>query len=531
MAQQLIQSGIVVEYPDDLKLEELSRDPEGLAGMRNDHPHADDLLTQAIENSPTFDLITAFQLQGGVSQERLGALREPTSGEEVVVRAPLGPDEQAVIISDADGVIRWEYPETIEEAAAEVGGLGAATETTRYAVFKSGYQPEEDRENDPQKLGFIGDVLLKPIKKFILRFTARKAGQVISKFLEKDIVEGPMQLKRQSESDPGSWEYVDSWDHVSGDKPGQPLSILLFVHGTFSSTQGSFGGLSITDQGREFLDSASQKYDAILGFNHKTLTKTVTENATGLLQVLSTLPDVPMTIDFVAFSRGGLVTRYLFESLIPQQSRKFPLREGVFVGCTNNGTKLADPNNWKDLLDLYSNVVTGATKVASRLGGPKVKIASKIFNEAMQGAFSFGCYLASEATTGSGIPGLASMDPGGTDVQVINQRQTGQPGPEQIQYNVVETDFEHDLFGDHQLREMGLRKRLFMELADRVVDQLFKKAPNDLVVDRDSMSTFDANPAGPWVKDRLSFEPNEGVYHTVYFYQPQTTAKLSAWLL
>ena len=530
MAKETLRSGIVVEHPEGLILRE-SESSEG-TGLRADRPDTSeerDEFLKAVSESPEFTRLDSFELGGAIGQDRLAALENETSPEVVTVRVPLDADEGAVALAESDGVIRWEYPELIEVQPNEAGGLGAMSETpNRVAVFRSRYSPAVNEDEKPESLGLTGDFLLKPFKKIILRFTAKKTAEAVSSYLEKNISEGPMILKKRSDGQ-FAWESVPSFSgawSADGKK-----SVLLLVHGTFSSTEGSFGGLATTPEGRDFLTRAMDQYDTIIGFDHKTLTKTVRENAFELSAKLGTLPAGDITFDAVAFSRGGLVLRYLTESLLPTHPRRFVFRNAVFVACTNGGTKLADPNHWKDLVDLYTNLVSGAGRLVSFVGGPSAILASNIVSGALRGVLSFVRYLATESTTGKAIPGLASMDPNGDDVKFINQRQQGQPVPDRVNYHVIEANFDHSLFGEQKLAELGLKTRLFLEFADGFIDRLFQKAENDLVVDRVSMSQIAPWSTENWIKERHEFLKNDGVYHTVYFNNQQVAKKLASWLL
>ena len=68
----------------------------------------------------------------------------------------------------------------------------------------------------------------------------------------------------------------------------RPVRLLLFVHGTFSSTVGAFGALGIDQNGQGFLRTAISSYDAVIGFDHKTLSLDPRENAEDLLARLRT---------------------------------------------------------------------------------------------------------------------------------------------------------------------------------------------------------------------------------------------------
>ena len=142
----------------------------------------------------------------------------------------------------------------------------------------------------------------------------------------------------------------------------KPAKVLLFIHGTFSSTAGSFGPLTATRQGLAFLEAARNRYDALIGFDHRTLAETTEGNAKAILQALGR-PGLPegSTINSIAYSRGGLVYRTLAEQLLAARP-DIKLGQAIFVACTNAGTHLAEPENWIAMIDLYTNVIMAGAR-------------------------------------------------------------------------------------------------------------------------------------------------------------------------
>ncbi|NIR37557.1 MAG: hypothetical protein GWN07_16760, partial [Actinobacteria bacterium] len=98
---------------------------------------------------------------------------------------------------------------------------------------------------------------------------------------------------------------------------------------------------------------ALARYDAVLGFDHRTLGVDPLENAEELLAELTRLPAGGIVFDAVCHSRGGLVLRSLIEHLLPASGLDTRFERAVFVGSTNGGTALADRENWHRLIDLY----------------------------------------------------------------------------------------------------------------------------------------------------------------------------------
>jgi hypothetical protein len=82
--------------------------------------------------------------------------------------------------------------------------------------------------------------------------------------------------------------------------------ILLFLHGTASSSKGSFGKLweDQNVQGKEARKILEEKYaDRIYAFEHRSLTESPIQNALELARLLQ----VEAELHLVSHSRGGLV--------------------------------------------------------------------------------------------------------------------------------------------------------------------------------------------------------------------------------
>ena len=196
----------------------------------------------------------------------------------------------------------------------------------------------------------------------VLKFIARTAAGVAMKFLERNVRKG---LIVMDSDDPAAWRRVS---HINDlDLPDKPhLRVLLWVHGTFSSTVGSFGALAATPDGRLLLQQARERYDAVIGFDHSTLAETPHENAIDLVERLDRFRK-PVQIDAVTYSRGGLVFRSLVEQILPASDTRPDVGQAVFVGVPNHGTLLADPENWKALVDIYTNLSMGAFAMLQRM--------------------------------------------------------------------------------------------------------------------------------------------------------------------
>jgi len=94
------------------------------------------------------------------------------------------------------------------------------------------------------------------------------------------------------------------------DKSTDAKPYLVFLHGTLSSTWGSFGELWSPERERELALLKSSYGDRILGFEHATLAVSPVQNA---LDLVNALPS-GATVHLVSHSRGGLVGELLCRS-------------------------------------------------------------------------------------------------------------------------------------------------------------------------------------------------------------------------
>ena len=371
-------------------------------------------------------------------------------------------------------------------------------------------------------LGPFGDFVIGRVKAYVLKFASRLIPGAVMTFLERDTNPG---LVLMTGNDVQGWTRIDNLSQVKL-PVSRPAKILLFIHGTFQSTVGSYGMLTATTPGQQLLKAAAGSYDAVIGFDHRTLSRDPLENAIDLLARLSAqhLASTP-TIDIVSYSRGGLVARSLIEYLMPSSTWHADIGGVVFVGATNAGTLLAEPDNWRDLVDLYTNLAAGTARSIGFATGKAP--APEIVRGLVTGIGAFVKYLVWAMVTDRQIPGLAAMEPDGPFITAINGTQPGQPVAGTPWY-VVSSDFEAKLFDDrHEPPE--LPRELVAKLADGLVDTMMG-AQNDLVVDTASMGSVDLPSGGGFIKDSLSFGTNGVVYHLNYFIQPRVCRSLINWL-
>ncbi len=517
---------ITIEVPDAY---EASEDVPRVGAKRkrggSDAASSDDLFLAALADEHDLHIEKTIVLK----RQRDYKKRSTNAGtDETQLKITLDTpaDERAVVLVEEDGVYRWVFARPEETSTRRSKRSASAPVHHEFEIELAGYVHATSKRRG---LGDKIKSLAKKAKAHIIRIKeSAPAASLTMKRLEKKVQQGVINMNvADGATNPEAWEILASLEDLEIPANRTPR-VLLFIHGTFSSTLGSYGGLCEIPEGQQFLEKAFDAYDLVLGFDHYTLSETPSENAWELLKWLKTAPwsaDHPPTIDAIGYSRGGLVLRSLVEKELPDDPWQAKVQRAIFVGATNAGTALAKPENWYQFIDFYTNLAAASSRVVSFLSGAGV--GGLMFTGMIRGLGAFAKYLATSSVSNAKIPGLSAMEPDGPFVAEINETQPGQPGPDEVSYYAVTSDFDIDAMGDGP--SPGLPKRLALSLGGRVVDQLIGDIPNDLVVDTPSMTRIDPQTDG-LLKEVRAFGRNGQVYHTVYFTQPATAKALHGWL-
>ena len=258
-------------------------------------------------------------------------------------------------------------------------------------------------------------------------------GKVKKSLIDAAVRAGLPAVAREAES---QWwrqrKLTEGWHAISAATggirltPAQPGDIagqrsLLFLHGTFSDTVGSFGDLLRTP----VLAALRERYAGrVFGFEHFSVSRSPQDNARRLLEFL---PDHEHLLDVVSYSRGGLVLRSLAEQSkdFGALARRFRLNSGVLVAVPNRGTPLATTRRWEDTFGMLAALLemvpehplTPLTTAAAFIADGLVWLAGQLTGE---------------------LPGLEAMDADSSTIAAL-QRRTGTP---MVNYSALGANYQ-----------------------------------------------------------------------------------------
>jgi hypothetical protein len=299
---------------------------------------------------------------------------------------------------------------------------------------------------------------------------------------------------------------------------GEPLSptnwhqlaqgpTLLFIHGIFSSCETGFAGIG---HDTTTWPQLRQRYgNRIIGFDHATASVDPGQNATWFLDQIR---NVKLTLDIVCHSRGGLVARSIAVQA-PGQNVTLNVRRVVFAATPNGGSQIAATNNWVNLINRISSVLTLPAKV---LPAPADAIA-----EILAGLLEVLKIVA--VGVALDLPGLQAMVPGCQFLQNL-AKAAAAPAP---QYYAAAANFEPG----------PVLANLFNRLDDegRVIDsEVFPNIHNDIAVPTDGVwNPAPATPVPGFPVDptrHLTIGPGSIYWHCNYFDDPAMRTALLQWL-
>lgn len=355
----------------------------------------------------------------------------------------------------------------------------------------------------------VGDWVLRAARVFGVQVAADVvAAQLVAK------VEGKLD---QVGPGPGLYRWntpVQLGPVINGQLPNDGPS-LVFVHGTASHTQGSFGGL--TESGNAAIWAEIQKLygGRVFALEHRTLSQSPVENA---LEIAQHLPK-GARLHLVTHSRGGLVGELLSRAGFPgafdskdlgqfdgaEQQRlrdlgKLLTGKGVRVdrfvrvACPARGTTLASRR-----LDRYLSLILNCIGLIPALAGSPLYGWVKSLLVA----------IAKKRADPEDLPGLEAQMPESRLVKILNRQDPG---------FAVDADLSV-IAGD--IEGAGVWQRLGVLATD-----LFYREDHDLVVNTWAMTG--GGRRTPDGRARYAFDAGSEVNHFNYFRNSRTVGKLAA---
>lgn len=326
--------------------------------------------------------------------------------------------------------------------------------------------------------GIVGDIVLKAVNIFTKKPVAKGIRKLAIALEEKQLGNdvGLLRLKNDF-----------SFQKITGTLPDELH--LLFLHGTASSTHGSFGDLQQTST----WEHISKTYgNNVLAFQHASLSKSPLQNVKELVEALPG----NISLDLVSQSRGGLVGELLsrfctndgnrigftktemayfkemyseayyreFEGMVNKirallNKKNIQIRKFIRVACPAHGTTLASKR-----LDNFLNVSLNLIGLELGWAGPVYAAFKNLAASVVD------CKNDVDV-----LPGLEAMDPRSAFIDVINRP-----------YALETTDV---LAIDNSLAVISGNAKASISLKGLLViaTKLFYLGKNDFIVDTKSM--------------------------------------------
>jgi hypothetical protein len=411
-----------------------------------------------------------------------GGRRPASPAIDLTVPAPPRGEAQVVLATDEHGVKTWHFAEQAEPA--DRSGVRGGRRTQRYSIRRTAPVRVATDGATADRGAIPGIAKIIELVTFpVAELAAAGVDFAVGRW---DRREHPHRVRVL---DGGAWRPATADDLDSLSKG----PALLFVHGTFSTTEGAFASLPLAT-----MTELNERYESrVAAFDHPTIADDPIENARQFFELVG---DRTLELDIVCHSRGGLVARSIAERPEDIGSDKVHVNQIVLVGVPNAGTILADAAHWNELVDRFTTIlslfpVPGAGDVLETVFALVRSIAVR---------------------TARKLDGLASMVPDGPFLQKLNAER-GSIGD--TKYLAVVSDYEP--------KNPGLKAWLNDEIRDRIFDM----KPNDMMVRIDSMCGVELpNPFPVAEVDRVAFATGDAIEHAIYFPAERTSKALLDWL-
>jgi hypothetical protein len=409
----------------------------------------------------------------------------------------LGKDTAQLVLSvDDAGALHWHLPEPAMAPSSAKVSRSAGGGVKRFRIPAQAAPSPVLASSDSMQRSVLGLASRKLLKVLVYPLTDPILGAVGEHFVGRwEEKKRPYALRSFSPQDyQGAPAVLHTPDTIAALAAKGP--VLMFVHGTFSTSNAGFGALP-----SQTLDSLHQRYgDRVIAFDHPSVSVDPEANVRWLL---GQLPAGGMDLDIVCHSRGGLVARVLAETPPAPglDTARARVRRLVFGATPNSGTVLADPDHMVAMVDRLT------TLLALFPAGP--------VGETLEALITVVKVIAHGAL--KGLDGLASMRPNGEFIARVNAAAAAPADYFAIasNYSAIDT---------------GLRG-LVAGGKDLLLDAVFGEAGNDLVVPTDGVFQTNGSSRFPVDAGRiLLLEPREGASHTMLFQNARVSERLLEWL-
>jgi len=286
---------------------------------------------------------------------------------------------------------------------------------------------------------------------------------------------------------------------ISEDLVAMKNRALLLCHGILSSTQSAFSGIL---EDPEFMAHLHQRYNkSILAWDHYTLSKTTSDNASDLLMKLKDLNNIEL--DIICHSRGAGVIRNFVENpknIAQLNKQGVTVKKIVYVAGACLGSQLADTQNTNRLFRrlnmlfwFFGGAPIGFTHA--------ILVALKLFTIFAQR-----------------MPGVESMNPTGSEIAKLNTY--GKTMAQEYYYICANYDVRLSLL------PIKLAEELLLDSG------IFEGAANDLIVPYEGASVNNKYlPSFTGKKDALNYgtliQGQSDVWHINFFSQNTTKNELT----
>lgn len=444
----------------------------------------------------------------GVSNLRTYSLAaERGAGEEPVLETL--QDGDVVEVELENGLRFWTSPKALrDEVFAELGVKRGADEVFEIPAQIPGVGAERG----------LGSLVIKVLR-FFTPVIETVAAKELARKVEKGGLEGGKGETRLYRCVTKNGDLT--LEAVAAGQIPTDKTALLLLHGTGSSTRGSFGELW-NDKGSDWARRDSWlkllgAYDTVLALEHCTLTENPVQN---LLILLDSLP-AGLTLHVMSHSRGGMVGELLCRGSAAEGQAPFSDTE---LACFLK----ADPNKLRGDLDKLNQALKdkrvrverfvrtacparGTTLASGRLDiyfsalRALLGLVPGVVGGVLDGLAELAAGVAGKRTDPSVLPGIEAMVPGSPLVKLLNNPTAKVQG----RLRVISGDIEGGTLGS-----------TFLTL---LADPLFL-SKHDLVVNTDSMY------AGAQRSDGAAYVFYQGpeISHFRYFTNRPSVEKLEA---